>query len=1266
MSFSWTDEQRQVIRLRNRSLLVSAAAGSGKTAVLVQRIIGKVTDPQQPLDLDRLLVMTFTRAAAGEMKERLTRALEEELYLNPENEHLLRQINLVHMAQITTIDGFCAYLLRNYFHLIDLDPGFRVAEEGELRLLREDVVNELLEEEYQKGTPEFYRFVESFAPGKNDIALGELIQKLYKSSMSNPYPETWLDECLSSFEEADVSSSDWMQQLWEMASSALAEAKWINLQAREQCAQPGGPYLYEEALQDDLLFLGELEKALKERDYDTVSDLFSDYAYTRLSSKRMKDVDEEKKNQVKANREQMKAVLKECREKLFCADTRELMAAQQLCRVPITELVRLVKRFSVLFSQRKQEKNIIDFYDMEHFALNLLTDQNGEFSPAARELSERYDEIMIDEYQDSNLVQEYIAQAVSGWAKGKKNLFMVGDVKQSIYRFRLARPELFLGKSHTFAKEEGPEQKIILSRNFRSRKQVLDCVNFIFSQVMGEDLGGICYDEEAKLYPGADYPPVPVQETDFVFGSPTVKAAESSSGNNESAYNTSMWEESLYQTEVMVIEKDSEELDELSAREAREAEAAAVAERIQELAGTLPIWDRSLERYRPARYGDMVVLLRSAQGWAEVFSEVFTSRGIGCYAAARTGYFSAKEVVTILNLLRVCDNPLQDIPLAGVLISPVVGLSNEELAVLRIQRKTGKLYESIRSFLGDGQISLEGFDSIRAKTEEKLGSFIRMLDDFRQRAAYTPIHKLIMELLEETGYGRYVKALPDGSVREANLLMLVEKAKEYEKTSYHGLFRFIRYIEKLQKYEIDFGEANLAGESENVVRIMTIHASKGLEFPIVFAAGMGKSFNFMDLNEELLIHPRFGLAMDVMQPEKRLKTRSVQRNVLRQVLRSETLGEELRILYVAMTRAKEKLILAGTLGKLEEKAETYSRLSAHTEELFPLYVRERAKSYWDFVLPALCRHRCFDAWFAERGFFTQKQDTFYNDVSSFICRILTPIELAVTEVERQADQEEKRQALWSFDQEKVYDPVIRQRLEECYGFIYPFAFLKELPVKMSVSELKKRSWHNEEAGVVLYQEPEIVPLIPGFIQEKQSTEEKQGGLVGADRGTAYHRFMECLDYRRTSSPEELSEQLELLFAQKKMTAAQISCIDLKDMEIFLKTALGKRMKAACLSGLLIREQPFVISKKAREIDGRWDTDESILIQGIIDAYFLEGDELVLVDYKTDRVRPEEEQKLIDLYHVQLEDYAAALERLTGHTVKEKLIYSFALGKQLQL
>lgn len=1226
MSVRWTEEQKKVIDVRNKNVLVSAAAGSGKTAVLVERILSLVCgegEDEKPLDVDRLLVVTFTKAAAAEMRERVGLALEKRLEADPENEHLQKQQTLIHSAQITTIDSFCQYVIRNYFHQIDLDPAFRIGDEGELKLLKGDVVQELLEEHYGAEDPEerarFTEFVEVYATGKSDVAIENLILQLYEFAVSYPYPKRWLAECMEPYRaqtEEDLERSPWMQFLMNYVNRTFADLEQEIRRMLDICHLPGGPYMYEDAVQADLLQVQEL---LSCRGYENIRERLTDLSFARLSTKKDPNVEEERKNQIKAFRESMKKSLKDLKEKFFNLPLTGVLDVIQKAAPTTAVLLSLTAEFADRYQEKKRLKNLADFPDLEHLALEILVEdvETGEDSrmkivptDAARELSARYAQIMIDEYQDSNLIQEIILNSVSR-GQGIPNVFMVGDVKQSIYRFRLARPELFMEKYHTYPQsDEAAEIRIDLHKNFRSRREVLEGTNDVFEKLMTEAVGGITYDSAAALYLGAEMP-------------------EPESGINV--------------PELLLLEKNKDSLPETEDTDQaeltdRELEAHAAADCIRRVMAEGKVWDREAGAFRSVRYGDIVILLRSLTGWGDVYARVLNAAGIPAHTESRTGYFTTIEIQTLLNLLRIVDNPRQDIPLAAVLKSMIGGFTDVELAKIKSAYPDVKFHEACRKYAEKKKKEnvkkqdAKGKDAectIEVQIQEKLQTFFHNLRTYREHAEFLPIHELIEELLRITGYGDYLAAEPAGTQREANVRMLIERAIAFEKTSYRGLFHFVRYMEQLQSYKEDFGEAGILGENENAVRIMTIHKSKGLEFPVVIVAGLGKSFNRQDIRSRVVIHPELGVGVDWVDAELRTRTASLPKRVLQKALDLEMLGEELRVLYVAFTRAKEKLILLGSAAKLEEKMG--KSLSFRTIST--------AGTYLDWVLPAVAG----------------------SGESSFEVKTVTLEGQTEEALIRQMEKEEQWEIFAHPEELPGTDEEYAKLLEKQLSDTYPWQEDITLQGKFSVSELKKMGQTEEEdADTLLYPSEEIVPYIPRFMSEKEP-------ISGAARGTAYHRALECLDFRELYHSEKVKEGLARLVEEGRMTQEQADVVRPYDIYAFARTPLAKRMSAARAREEFHTEQPFVIRMPARELEIGCGSDEPVLIQGIIDAWFYEKNEngeneIVVVDYKTDFVKDGGE--LLKKYKKQLDYYQLTLERLTGKRVKEKIIYSFCLEEEI--
>ena len=1289
MGVSWTTEQQQVIDLRNRNILVSAAAGSGKTAVLVERIVKIITDKNHPVDIDHLLIVTFTNAAAAEMRERIGNAIEKALDEQPGNEHLLRQLTLIHNAQITTIDSFCLYVVRNHFHEIDLEPNFRIGDEGELKLLREDVLGRVLEQNYEEPSEAFSDFVEGYASGRTDVALNEMILQLYEFSRSYPWPEKWLDSFVGAYRietREELDRAEWLAPLTENICFVLKDCEQLLKQALAITQQDDGPDMYEKAVQSDL---EKYEGLSRLTSFCELSGALSDIKYDRLASSRGFEGDPDKLELVKSLREQAKDVVKKlCKQYFFCSP--EMMIEQLERTEPmLEEVVRLTKQFADEFAAAKRRKNLVDFHDVEHFALQILVDEETEKAKkTAEEFRDTFEEIMIDEYQDSNEVQETLLRSISREERGENNIFMVGDVKQSIYRFRLARPELFMKKYDSYSLEESTTQRIDLHKNFRSREEVLTCTNDIFYKIMARSLGNVEYDAEAALYPGASYP----VSADFI-------------------------------PEILLADSNDELLEDTELTDKKTLEAKIVAEEIKHLMKTQQVTDKAAGTLRAAHYSDIVILLRSLSGWADSLVEVLNGNGIPAHTVSSTGYFSTVEVQTVLSMLRLLDNPRQDIPMAAVLRSPMAGLTDEELAVLRLEDGSVPFHEAVLElaeglYEEDGQKEISDSEADRKqgrnadeKTENhieitahrKLLKFYKKYKQLRQLVPDTPIHELIEIILRETGYGHYVAAMPAGNRRTANLNMLLEKAAAYEKTSYKGLFHFVRYIDELQKYDVDFGEADMVGENEDVVRIMSIHKSKGLEFPIVIVSGMGKNFNKQDTRSKMVLHPELGIGLDYMDGKLRIKSPTIAKKAIAKQIDLENLGEELRVLYVALTRAKEKLILTGTLKDAPEKLEFFRQqaaLYAHSSDTtaIPYLTRESAAGYLDWILPAVLS---------------------YGD--KYPVRIVEAAELVLDEVENQLEQNENLTE--RIVEIEVADTQLVGQLKQRFSQRYPYQTDILRKNKYSVSELKHRAMREkfeaeQEETIPAFLEEPVTPTIPLFIQRQgivgqeaqnkaqdagQEAESKAEQKIesntanrGALRGTAVHRVMECYDF---TSEKSVQEQMDAMEKEEKITADMRTLVKERIVADFVSSETGKRMALAQRMGALYREKPFVMGFTEEELENygfgagaqmienevqtenaqqeivlenvsrenHMHEEDLTLIQGIIDVFWIEDDGITVLDYKTDRV--DTAQELIDRYATQLKLYADALERVFAARkmkVKEILIYSFRLEKLISI
>lgn len=1269
----WTKEQQLVIDLRDRNILVSAAAGSGKTAVLVERIIDEVTQKDAPKDIDRLLVVTFTKAAAAEMRTRIGNALELRLEENPDNEHLQKQASLLHLAQITTIDSFCQSIIKNYFHVINLDPVFTVGDETDLGIMKQEVLAELIEERYARAKEEndqaFLAFTDVFSPGRTDSGIEELVLSLYDISRSYPWPEEWLDSVDSMYQAstpAELETTEWMKKLVLYLSQSFTDFIKIARKALTLCMDEGGPEAYTEAIRSDLDYLERFEGA---RTYGDFEKLFAQNNPVKLKAIRGSQCDAQKKEQVKAYREMYrKKGIDELYDKFFFQSTEDMLHDIKEMAQPVRELVKLTKEFTEAFSAKKREEGILDFADIEHFALQILvrkTEAGVYPSETALELQNYYEEILTDEYQDSNYVQELLLNSLCCEADENMQaegflsepvkapyLFMVGDVKQSIYKFRLARPDLFLHKYENYTEGKGSCQRIDLHQNFRSRASVLESANAIFEKIMTKSLGGIIYDESASLVPGAD------------FGECDGKVSG--------------------KTEVVLIDEKSE-LEEVPDK--KSLEAAWIGQRIKEMMEAKePLQIRDKNGYRSVAYGDIAILLRSLSGWSETFIEVLNEMGIPAYADTKTGYFTTIEVETVLNLLHVIDNPRQDIPLTAVLRSVFGRISDEELAWIGSIPTGIDFWDRVQQFIGymrwkagDKEIQdtfarmgvdlgkldrlLQSYKDV-GQTYKKLMTFLERIEEYQKYAQTRSVYELLRRIYNETGYYDYMASMPAGEKRRANLDILLQQSIEFAQNGHQGIFGFTRYIESLQKSDIDFGEAAVNDENTNAVRIMTIHKSKGLEFPVAFVAGMGKQFNLMDARKGTIIDGDYGVGCDYVDMERRVKKPTLMKRFMANAIVLETLAEEIRVLYVALTRAKEQLIICGTVKDAQKSIEKWN-LRASLQSVYQL---SKAQTYLDWIATALLdRNRL------REGLVYNEMQTAEDEL--YMMQIIKPENIIEEEAEALEDTMLLRHALQGMDTSKIYDEKMRDALAQRMSYCYPYASEAELPIKVSVSELKRQSIARAER---LAEEVEIsldiainavengveIPR-PAFLQEDKE-------LSGAARGTLYHLVMEHFPYAQIAGAlgdwtgVNFEEYLLEMVSQGHMTKEEMALLDCQKFVTFLSTDIGKRMAQAAADKTLRLEQPFMLGLKASDIYPEQDSEEIIMVQGIIDAFFFEGDDIILVDYKTDSVKGRDGQALVKKYKAQLEYYAEALERLTGRKVRQKIIYSFALGQEIEV
>ena len=1204
---AWTNEQQRVIDTRNHNILVSAAAGSGKTAVLVERIIQKITDQAHPVDVDRLLVVTFTRAAAQEMKERIRSSLNEEILAAGSEERrsrLERQKTLLSHAKITTIDSFCKYIVSNHFDEIGLDPTFRQYDENEMRLLEQEVMDDFLEEEYQKADPAFLELVKTYGTKNSDAEIAEMILQIKKVSDSFPWPEEWIAKSGRAYQvssKEDILKSAWMKEFVLSIRHLVQDAKilceeLVDFALSEDGIAKSDKKVYSsdfevlrsyEKIKDDFLFLRSLHKA----DFISFSGAVS-------KDPELKILGQEARNARNSYKEAISKV-----EELVDNSGDDLLADIIAVRPHIEELIALTLDYLKRLNERKTEENVLDFSDIEHAALRILVNPDGSRRSVAVEFASAYDEIMVDEYQDSNDVQEAILSSITKEEDGGHDYFMVGDVKQSIYRFRQARPQIFMEKLNRFSDDlKDSDYKILLGKNFRSRQEVIDCVNAVFRRVMGQDLGKVEYDESHYLNLGnADYPASP--------------------GN-------------LNQPELILGYNDSKKVLEEAISD-DEFEAYLVADRIRRLLDHGKVYDAKQKEYRKVEPRDIAILCRSLRKVAPVIHDALEARKIPSYIMNKSGYYNSNEVENVLSYLEVLENPLQDIPMAAVLHSKLFHLSEDDLAEIVIE------YEE-ESF---GQAVLDYARDHAAEEMDPVVLFYREYDALRKLMHDIPLHEVILHILKTNGYQDYIRSMPGGQVRAANLDKLVDLAIDFEHSGGVGVVSFVDYIHRLKEFDVDEGDAELLGEDANCVKIMTIHKSKGLEFPIVFLSGIKDRFSGKASRKNLLVSADYGLSLAKVTGRFKVKSKCLYDKAVLYLMNKEDLGEELRVLYVAMTRAKEKLIFTGIISK-----DDYDKLQIGTHRDRLTYAeRSLAKSYYDWLKLGLgddsnVAYDVYETNSFEEGqkFDKESESIVYENVKELL-------------KEKGSFQEILKKNLEVKSEDKDKDQV-------------------HLKGKYSVSELKHQAmilrFENdekvEESGRPSFLETrEFHKTVPAFISGKDEDYVNPGAL----RGIAMHRAMELLDFQADLSDlDGVKKELDRMLSSGRMTGSEYELLSANRILEFCKSDIFSRMKTADFSGLLHRESPFVMGEDATKLfDGLSENhtdDGMILIQGIIDAWFIEDGQAVLVDYKTDSVK--DGQALILRYQKQMELYGSAIQKATQMPIKESILYSFHLGEVVPL
>ncbi|MCI1964829.1 MAG: helicase-exonuclease AddAB subunit AddA [Oscillospiraceae bacterium] len=1178
MSRNWTQSQKNAIFARGGTLLVSAAAGSGKTAVLVQRVVEHITDPLHPVDADRLLVVTFTKAAAAEMSGRIAAEIAAMLEEDPENVRLQRQQILLSRAKIGTIDSFCSDLVKENFFKLGIAPDFRILDDGEMTVLRSQTVSDTLDEFYAEADPAFFDFIEEFSSGRDDSRIAETVNRLYDFVRSHPFPEHWLAEKSALYDSSvPAEQSVWGKVVLSWAQEAVQYGISVTKNSLARMSDDEElSTAYSDACQSDLDNLALLGKAAEAGDWDLCVHRCAAFEFPKFHPVRGR-AEDPLKNSITNARKEVKATVAAL-SSLFSCTRAEWSEERSRLAPTVRMLFQVTQRFGLLLKQRKAERRAADFSDLEHWALELLvrsTEEGYDRTPDALELSKQYDEIMVDEYQDTNETQDMIFRAIS---RNETNLFLVGDVKQSIYRFRQAMPQIFLRRRAALPEYDPVRPKlpacVVLDRNFRSRSGVTDAVNFVFRQLMSEKTGELDYTKAEELVPGAEYPAraEPASDLEII---------------------------DLSGTE---FKRDSDLI---------RVECLQIAKRIYSMtSGSFSVTDHG--KQRPAVYRDFCVLLRSANQYAHEYARELSALGIPAWADTVGGFFAAGEIRTALSLLQVIDNPMQDIPLLAVMMSAVYGFTPDEVAEIRMHTRAGRLYPAVTASARDGN--------------QKAADFLGAIQRFRVLAATMPSDRLIRFVYGQTGLTNLVQAMPNGELRLSNLRLLLSYAGKYESSGYNGLSGFLRFIDRLQKSRADLSAASTISESANVVRIMSVHHSKGLEFPVCILAGCSRGFH--KEHADVLLHPELGPGIRLKDPATGARRSTMIREAVALELERDEMSEELRVLYVAMTRAKEQLMLVTTL---DDAAKTLASLAPRLSEgrRIQPYVVRGVSSISDWLLLCALRH---------------PDGGRLRDMAGVSATVTVPDRghWSFQVTRPQNDPEEEPEAEQETQTAAEPDAAFLAKLESDFSFVYPYSETGGMCAKVAASELAAGRFSARYAA----------SSRPAFLGK--------GGLTPAERGTALHAFLQFADYRR--AVEDPVQELSRLQKQKFLTPWRAEAVDLKAVSVFFQSKLMKRMLA---SGHLEREYRFSVEIPASEVrpglTGK-AAEEPVILQGAADCVFEEPEGIVIVDYKTDRMRDPVE--LWARYQEQLRWYRRALELCTGKTVNQCLLYSFALGREI--
>ena len=1241
----WTDEQKQAIYEKNNNILVAAAAGSGKTAVLVERIINKVIN--ENVDIDKILVVTFTNAAASEMRERILDAIYKKLEENPDSMNLQRQITLLNKASICTIHSFCLDVIRNNFYEIDISSNFRIGDTTEVEMIKQDALEELFEQKYMDNDNGFIKLVETYTDYRGDEKLQDIILGIYKYIQSNPFPEKWLSEKIDEFNidvNIDFGSTIWGKIILEYTSEEMNSMIMKLEKIKNDTLRFSELEKFSLTLQDDINNL----KTIHFSNWDTAYENMNSLKWTKWPVDRNVTID--LKNEAKEIRDSVK---KEFSKNILKYNSK--VANEDILKMYeiLVEIKKLILEFSEIFASKKKERNIIDFNDIEHFALKILVNEKGESTEIAKKYQENFDEILIDEYQDSNLVQENILTSIS---KGN-NIFMVGDVKQSIYKFRQARPELFLDKYEKYDIKSGLSvdskgEKIQLFKNFRSRKNVLDITNLVFEDIMSKKLGNVEYNEEEYLNYGANYPEPekPIEHSGIAeLNIIDLKEKEDDIYIEENDNNNDV--------EKAIDEPKSEN----STQEAQERiedavlEARFVANKIQEILNSdYHVFDRK-KGYRKVQAKDICVLLRATSVLAPIYEKEISEKGIAVFSDSSSTYLESMEVQTITSLLKVIDNPMQDIPLITVLRSNIFGFTDNDLIEIRLTDKKCTFYESM----------LKSRISVDNGLRHKIDFVIESLRKWKNEEEYTPLNEFIWKLYLDTGFYNYVTLLPNGNLRQANLKLLFEKAKQYEKVSFKGLFSFINFIDKVKTSSSDMSAAKIVGENDDVIRIMSIHKSKGLEFPIVFLSSTGKKFNMQDLNTPILIHQDIGFGPQFIDAESKVEYPSLAKEAIRIKAKEETISEEMRVLYVALTRAKEKLIITGMSKDIEKSFKDKNKqLEMHQQK----NVFKESKELEKLSPNLVGKYTSYLDWL-ELVYEYNKDNNIDNIIKlniynkrDLIAEISNEDNEEISMMKKVKEEIQEKEKQMSSEKEKKHKKDILDKLKWRYAHTRE----SKIPTKTSVTKLKELEAETAQLDIddlvdiartrnnkaeERNQKHTMLSAKPRFMEKIQK-------LNSAQKGTLMHLCVQLLDEKKEYNLEKIKEFIQDLKNRNIISEIEAKNVNEQMLFRYTKSELWNELK---LAKEIHKEEPFYINIDANTIFDDAEEGETILVQGIIDLYYIDKEgKLILVDYKTDYVPDGDISKLEEKYKVQLDLYKKALEDALGRKVDKAMIWALNL------